>query len=136
MKQPSYVGFEPDKYAWKKDIDYRAKPHLFRVGKGQQGVLTCEPYKSEIGAHWRFKTPEKAKKSSKKGLTNLVVCSHLASQRKFFEIVKSIGYPDIQLEKKIDFKANKWTFYFLEQSEIDFLEKFQEKNTKINPRPI
>ena len=24
MKQPSYVGFEPDKYAWKKDVDYRA----------------------------------------------------------------------------------------------------------------
>ena len=25
-------------------------------------------------------------------------------EKKFFEIVKSIGYPDIQLEKKIDFK--------------------------------
>ena len=28
--------------------------------------------------------------------------------------------------KKIDFKSNKWTFYFLDQIEIDFLEKFQE----------
>jgi len=26
-------------------------------------------------------------------------------------------------KKKIDFKSNKWTFYFLEQNEIDFLEK-------------
>jgi adenine-specific DNA-methyltransferase len=26
-------------------------------------------------------------------------------------------------EKKIDFKSNKWTFYFLEQEEIDFLEQ-------------
>ena len=29
-------------------------------------------------------------------------------------------------QKKIDFKTNKWTFYFLEQDEIDFLEKLQE----------
>jgi len=28
--------------------------------------------------------------------------------------------------KKIDFKSNKWTFYFLDQIEIDLLEKFQE----------
>lgn len=29
-------------------------------------------------------------------------------------------------KKKIDFKSNKWTFYFLEQNEIDFLERLQE----------
>lgn len=29
--------------------------------------------------------------------------------------------------KTIDFKANKWTFYFLEQSEIDFLETVAQK---------
>jgi len=29
-------------------------------------------------------------------------------------------------KKKIDFKSNKWTFYFLNQKEIDFLERFQE----------
>lgn len=28
-----------------------------------------------------------------------------------------------KLEKKIDFKSNKWTFYFLEQREIDFIEE-------------
>lgn len=28
-------------------------------------------------------------------------------------------------KKRIDFKSNKWTFYFLEQEEIDFLEKIQ-----------
>ena len=33
-------------------------------------------------------------------------------------------------KKKIDFKSNKWTFYFLEQNEIDFLEKLQ-KDKKI-----
>jgi adenine-specific DNA-methyltransferase len=30
-------------------------------------------------------------------------------------------------KKKIDFKSNKWTFYFLEQEEIDFLENIAEK---------
>ncbi len=29
--------------------------------------------------------------------------------------------------KHIDFKSNKWTYYFLEQEEIDFLEKIAEK---------
>lgn len=29
-------------------------------------------------------------------------------------------------QKKIDFKSNKWTFYFLEQKEIDFLENIEE----------
>ncbi|NJM78488.1 MAG: class I SAM-dependent methyltransferase [Flavobacterium sp.] len=34
-------------------------------------------------------------------------------------------------KKKIDFKSNKWTFYFLEQEEIDFLERLQtEKKFK------
>lgn len=30
-------------------------------------------------------------------------------------------------KKRVDFKSNKWTFYFLEQNEIDFLEKLQEE---------
>ncbi|WP_435366387.1 hypothetical protein [Acinetobacter bereziniae] len=29
--------------------------------------------------------------------------------------------------KKIDFKSNKWTYYFLDQEEIDFLENIAEK---------
>lgn len=32
-------------------------------------------------------------------------------------------------EKKIDFKSNKWTFYFLDQNEIDFIEKLLHQNT-------
>jgi len=30
-------------------------------------------------------------------------------------------------QKKIDFKSNKWTFYFLDQQEIDFLERLQRE---------
>ena len=31
---------------WNPDVDYRQNPHLYRIGRGQQGVLICEPYKS------------------------------------------------------------------------------------------
>ena len=51
---------------WNPNVDYRSNPHLYNIGKGQQGVLICEPYKSEICAHWRFKTPEEAEISSEK----------------------------------------------------------------------
>lgn len=46
--------------------DFRKQPELYRVGKGEQGVLLVEPYKSEILPHWRFKTPEIARESSEK----------------------------------------------------------------------
>jgi hypothetical protein len=64
--QPSYLNFDTANYAWKPDVDYREHPELYRIGKGEQGVLICEPYKTEIGQHWRFKTPDIAKKSSAK----------------------------------------------------------------------
>ena len=48
------------------EIDFRKEPHRYRIGKGEQGVLSVEPYKSEILPHWRFKTPDIARKSSKK----------------------------------------------------------------------
>tara|TARA_Y100001938_G_C7851995_1_gene311265 strand:- start:58 stop:537 length:480 start_codon:yes stop_codon:yes gene_type:complete len=63
--KPSYVDFSIKSYPWNPTIDYRKNPELYKIGKGQQGVLICQPYKSEIGPHWRFKTPEIAKKSSK-----------------------------------------------------------------------
>jgi Domain of unknown function (DUF4385) len=61
---PSYLNFDEKHYAWKKDVDYNLHPELYRVGKGEQGVLICEPYKSQITPYWRFKTPEIAEESS------------------------------------------------------------------------
>lgn len=49
-----------------KNIDFRKQPELYRVGRGEQGVLMVEPYKGEILPYWRFKTPEIAKESSEK----------------------------------------------------------------------
>ena len=49
-----------------KKIDFRKRPELYRIGKGEQGVLLVRPYKSEILPHWRFKTVSEAKESSTK----------------------------------------------------------------------
>lgn len=57
-------AFDDKNYAWRNDIDYRKNPELYKVGKGEQGVLLCEPYKSEILKNWRFKTPDIATESS------------------------------------------------------------------------
>ena len=65
-QKPSYLNFDKKDYPWKPDIDYRASPWHYRVGNGEQGVLICEPYKSEIGQHWRFKTEAIAEESSAK----------------------------------------------------------------------
>lgn len=47
-------------------INFRKRPELYRIGRGEQGVLSVEPYKSEILPHWRFADEEKAQASSTK----------------------------------------------------------------------
>ena len=61
MAGPSYLHFDQSHYVWKNDIDYREHPEAYKVGKGEQGVLICQPFKNEILPYWRFKTPEIAK---------------------------------------------------------------------------
>ena len=39
---------------------------LYRIGRGEQGVLLVRPYTDQICKYWRFKTPEIAKTSAKK----------------------------------------------------------------------
>lgn len=47
-------------------IDFREHPERYRIGRGEQGVLMAEPYKSEILPHWRFRTPAVARASAAK----------------------------------------------------------------------
>ncbi len=49
-----------------KTLDFRKNTELYRVGKGEQGVLLVEPYKSEILPYWRFKNVEIAQESAEK----------------------------------------------------------------------
>jgi len=58
-KKPDYV----DDYL---AVDFRAHPERYKIGRGEQGVLMAEPYKSEILPYWRFATPEKAATSAEK----------------------------------------------------------------------
>lgn len=47
-------------------MNFRERPELYRVGRGEEGVLLVEPYKSEILPAWRFRTPEIARESSRR----------------------------------------------------------------------
>ena len=46
-------------------IDYRKDPERYVIGRGEQGVLTVEPYKSELLPLWRFATPVIARRSAR-----------------------------------------------------------------------
>ena len=51
-----------------KKIDFK-KPEnreLYRIGRGEQGVLLVRPYTDIICKHWRFKTPDTARRSADK----------------------------------------------------------------------
>jgi hypothetical protein len=49
------------------DLDFTqpAIRSLYRIGRGEQGVLLVRPYTNVICQHWRFKTPKEATKSAK-----------------------------------------------------------------------
>ena len=55
------------------DLDYKSLDFtnkktrkLYRIGRGEQGVLLVRPYTNDICSHWRFKTPNEAVVSSNK----------------------------------------------------------------------
>jgi hypothetical protein len=76
-------------------IDFRKRPELYRIGKGEQGVLLVEPYKSEILPHWKFRTPAEAKKSSAK------------IYRMFLAYLKAGDFPGADMARK--FLQMGWT---------------------------
>jgi hypothetical protein len=49
-----------------RNIDFRKHPEKYVIGRGEQGVLLAEPYKSEILPFWKFATPDAAKTSADK----------------------------------------------------------------------
>ena len=88
MDKPTYVGFEQDKYHWKPDVDYKQNPLQYRIGRGQQGVLICQPYKNELYPLWRFKTPEEAQLS----------CLNIIN--KFYGYIKDNDFVGADIAKK------------------------------------
>ena len=51
-----------------KELDFSNEKNrkLYRIGRGEQGVLLVRPYTNIICNHWRFKTPREAIISSNK----------------------------------------------------------------------
>ena len=58
-----------DDYQNFKSVNFRKRPELYRIGRGEQGVFLVEPYKSELLPLWKFKTPIAARASAKALLT-------------------------------------------------------------------
>jgi len=73
---------------WNPNINYSINPEMYHIGRGQQGVLICEPYKSEICQFWRFKTPNEAAESSK----------HILKM--FYEYVENDDFVGADMAKK------------------------------------
>ena len=51
-----------------KEIDFKKQEnkYMYRIGRGEQGVLLVRPYTDIICKHWRFKTPDTARRSAEK----------------------------------------------------------------------
>jgi hypothetical protein len=76
-------------------LNLRHRPDLYRVGKGEQGVLLVEPYKSEILPHWRFKTVGEAERSARK------------IYRMYLQYLKADDFPGADMARK--FLQMGWT---------------------------
>lgn len=62
-----------------------------------------------------------------KNMTKTHLIEHL--ELRDAEALKTLDIAKLKSpQKKIDFKSNKWTFYFLEQEEIDFFERLKKEN--------
>ena len=103
------------------DLDYKTLDFtdeetrkLYRIGRGEQGVLLVRPYTNDICAHWRFKTPEIAQQSALKIYTmflNYQVDEDFIGMdmcRKFLEMgfTRSRRYANHHTGKKYDDKGN------------------------------
>ena len=103
------------------DLDYKKLDFtneetrkLYRIGRGEQGVLLVRPYTNTICAHWRFKTPREAVISSnrifgmyldyrdEKDFIGMDMC------RKFLEMgfTRSRRYANHKTGKKYDAEGN------------------------------
>ena len=68
--------------------DFKKHPERYMIGRGEQGVLLVEPYKSEILPHWKFATPAAAEVSSTKILSM------------FYEYLKNDDFVGMDMARK------------------------------------
>ena len=103
------------------DLDYKKLDftdtetrELYRIGRGEQGVLLVRPYTNVICNHWRFKTPKIAVQSANK-IFSMYLDYRDAGDfigmdmcRKFLEMgfTRSRRYANHHTGKKYDDKGN------------------------------
>tara|TARA_B100002019_G_scaffold186151_1_gene160748 strand:- start:296 stop:805 length:510 start_codon:yes stop_codon:yes gene_type:complete len=120
--KPTYVDFDHKNYKWKPDIDYRENPHLYHIGRGQQGVLVCEPYKSELYPLWKFKTPEIAQLSA------------LQIINKFFQYLEEKDFVGADMAKKyLHMGFTRARRYYNHSSGKKWMMDYESKEWKILP---
>ena len=99
-----------------KEIDFSLEENrqLYRIGRGEQGVLLVRPYTNIICNHWRFKTPKIAVQSANK-IFSMYLDYRDAGDfigmdmcRKFLEMgfTRSRRYANHHTGKKYDNKGN------------------------------
>ena len=96
------------------DFSVEENRNLYRIGRGEQGVLLVRPYTNVICNHWRFKTPKIAVKSANK-IFSMYLDYRDAGDfigmdmcRKFLEMgfTRSRRYANHHTGKKYDNKGN------------------------------
>ena len=99
-----------------KELDFSDEKNrkLYRIGRGEQGVLLVRPYTNIICNHWRFKTPKIAVQSANK-IFSMYLDYRDAGDfigmdmcRKFLEMgfTRSRRYANHHRGKKYDNKGN------------------------------
>jgi len=96
------------------DFSVEENRNLYRIGRGEQGVLLVRPYTNIICNHWRFKTPKIAVQSANK-IFSMYLDYRDAGDfigmdmcRKFLEMgfTRSRRYANHHTGKKYDNKGN------------------------------
>ena len=70
------------------DIDFRANPSEYEIGRGEQDVFKCEPYKGELLPLWSIKTLDSAEDGAE------------AIYKKFCEYRDTNEFPGMDLARK------------------------------------
>jgi len=106
---------------------------LYRIGRGEQGVLLVRPYTNIICRSWRFKTPQIAKQSAEKiyfmyrGFVALKDFVGMDMCRKFLEMgfTRARRYANHKDGKKYDTEGN------VKPQEPDALTSLKARSARI-----
>ena len=79
-----------------KNIDFSLEENrkLYRIGRGEQGVLLVRPYTNDICAHWRFVNEDIARKSADKIYS--MFCDY-KEQQDFIGMDMAVSYTHLTL---------------------------------------